>query len=59
MGRLTATCSMCGRTTTEIFVCGICGAQVCSRCYVHDVGACKQCLRRGLWVGDTRVEGKS
>jgi hypothetical protein len=56
MSRVTGTCLLCGRTTTDLFTCGICGGSVCSRCYVRDVGACKQCLRRGLWVGGPRPE---
>jgi len=52
MGRLASTCVICGRTGVDIHTCGVCGATVCARCFMPDVGVCVRCMRKGLWVSD-------
>ncbi|TDA32026.1 MAG: orotate phosphoribosyltransferase [Hadesarchaea archaeon] len=56
MGRLTGSCSLCGRSTSELHRCKICGAAVCPRCYSEEAGACKKCLSKGLWVEEEEEE---
>ncbi|MBC7219251.1 MAG: hypothetical protein H5T49_03865 [Hadesarchaea archaeon] len=56
MGRIASTCAICGRTSYDVHRCGICGATVCSRDFVSDIGVCTRCLRKGLWIGDRGPE---
>ncbi|KUO42355.1 MAG: hypothetical protein APU95_02265 [Hadesarchaea archaeon YNP_N21] len=52
MGKLTGKCAVCGREGVELRRCNVCGAMVCPRCFITDIKACVQCMRKGLWVGD-------
>ncbi|MDI6642607.1 MAG: hypothetical protein QMD95_00910 [Candidatus Hodarchaeaceae archaeon] len=56
MGRVAGVCAMCGQTSTEVYRCAVCGATVCSRCFMRDINVCKRCLRKGLWVSDQGPE---
>ncbi len=56
MGRVAGVCSICGRASVDVYRCGICGATVCSRCFMHDINVYRQCLRRGLLVSDRGPE---
>ncbi|MFQ6129232.1 MAG: hypothetical protein ACE5OT_00265 [Candidatus Hadarchaeaceae archaeon] len=56
MGRVTGVCVICERTSVDVYRCGICGATVCSRCFMQDINVCRRCLRRGLWVSDRGAE---
>ncbi|MEM2890342.1 MAG: hypothetical protein QW786_01235 [Candidatus Hadarchaeum sp.] len=56
MGRIASTCAICGRTSYDVHRCGICGATVCSRDFVNDIGVCTRCLRKGLWISDKGPE---
>ncbi|MEM2878100.1 MAG: hypothetical protein QXG10_00880 [Candidatus Hadarchaeales archaeon] len=50
MGRVTGACSICGKISTDVYRCSICGGVVCSGCFMKDVNVCKKCVRKGLWV---------
>lgn len=56
MGKIAGTCDICGRTSYDVYRCGICGSTVCSRDFSRDINVCNRCLRRGLWVGDKGPE---
>lgn len=56
MGRTSGTCAICGRDNIELNHCGVCGNDVCSRCFVPDIHVCTGCMRKGLWVGSTKPE---
>lgn len=53
MGKITGTCSVCGKTGVEVFKCRVCGEVACLRCFMNDINVCTRCLRRGLWVGES------
>jgi hypothetical protein len=56
MGKVAAVCAICGQVGVDVYRCGVCGATVCSRCFMRDINVCKRCLRKGLWVSDRGPE---
>ena len=46
MGKRAGICSICGGLAEPAYTCMLCGAIVCSKCFLPEKGVCRKCAAK-------------